>query len=75
MNWTGQEFLDPASAEALALATCVPDLIRWVFENKGINIVRGDMTVGHKTVNNWKKVFGHKIPLPNTYFGYAAWKP
>jgi hypothetical protein len=75
VNWTGQEFLDPISADAAAVATCAPDLIRWVLEHKGINIAQGDMTVGHKTVNNWKKVYGVKIPLPNTYFGYAGWKP
>jgi hypothetical protein len=72
--WTGEESLEPVSVTTAA-ALFVPDIIRWALEHKGVNIANGDVVVGHKTINNWKKVLGNKIPLPNTYFGYAGWKP
>jgi len=58
-----------------AAARFLPDIIRWAVEHKGVHIANGDVVIGHKTVNNWKKVFGNRIPLPNTYFEYAGWKP
>ncbi len=72
--WTEEESLEPASVTVVAQGF-VPDIIRWALEHKGVNIANGDVVVGHKTINNWKKVAGVKIPLPNTYFGYAGWKP
>lgn len=71
---TSLESIEPVSVDAAAVLL-VPDVIRWVLENKGIQILTGDVEVGHKTVSNWKKVGGIKIPLGNTYIGYAGWKP
>ncbi len=70
----GEEFLDPVSAESDAQYS-VPELIRWVLEHKGINIVHGDWSVGHRCVNHWQPTPLGKIPGPNTYFGYVGWKP
>jgi hypothetical protein len=77
--WT-DEFWDPGSADASALVTCVPDVIRWVLQNKGINITQGDCEFGHKTVSHWHYEGGGlipkiRIPEPNRYIGYAGWKP
>lgn len=66
--------LTPVDASAAA-TVLIAELIRWVLEHKGINITKGDIDLGHKTVNNWKKVLGNKIPLPNTYLGYVRWCP
>jgi hypothetical protein len=79
VNWT-DEYFDPVSAEAFAVATCLPDLIRWVLQNKGINITEGNCTIGHRTVSHWHYEGGGwlprvKIPEPNRYVGFAAWKP
>ncbi len=75
------EHIEPASANAKALLY-VPDIIRWALEHKGINILKGDIEVGHRTVKNWRRVkkpwpaSGYwNIPLPNTFIGYAGWKP
>lgn len=77
--WTSEESVEPGGATSLA-AAFVPDIIRWALEHKGVNIASGDVVVGHKTINNWRKVGNRytgytKVPLPNTYFGYAGWKP
>jgi len=56
-------------------ATQVPDIIRWVLEHKGLAIVSGDVQVGHFTVNNWRDSPLGDIPLPNTYVGFAGWRP
>lgn len=73
--WTDNESIEPATVTAQA-AGYVPDIIRWVLENRTLQIASGDVTVGHKTVNNWRRVpIIGRVPLPNTYFGYAAWKP
>lgn len=79
-EWSGNsDFLDPASAEADALAS-IPQLAEWVLRHKGINIVRGDVDVSHRTVNHWQEYHipfdgTGTIPGPNTYLGYVAWLP
>lgn len=69
----------PQLAEARA-AVHTPDLIRWVLEHKGVNVVEGDFELGHKTVQNWTHIRipfdgRRKIRLPNTFIGYLGWKP
>lgn len=53
---------DPASAVSAGSVLCVDVLLAGAIPDD----------TGHKTVNNWRKVRGIKIPLPNTNLGYCA---
>ena len=45
VNWT-DEFVEPGGADADALVTCLPDLIRWAAQHKKINLQKATVLLG-----------------------------